>query len=86
MGSKSGGGSSHTKSKQTTVSQAAQSAPIAPTVQAPTTDVVTPAVARDIGQDTKTAQQNQSLARSRLAGIRSTWASAQVGRSANLGS
>ena len=73
------------KSTQTTVHSAAAGGAIAPTVQAPTTDIVTPAVARDIGQDSKAAQQNQSLARSRLTGIRSTWATAQGGRSSNLG-
>ena len=51
----------------------------------PTTDVVTPAVARDIATDTATAQQNQKLARSRLTGIRSTWSSFG-GNSSKLGS
>ena len=63
------------KSTQTTTQSAASSAPIAPTVTTPTTDVVTPAVSRDISTDTDTAQQNQKLARSRLTGIRSTWSS-----------
>ena len=73
------------RSQQTVTRAAATSAPIAPTVQSPTTDVVTPAVARDIGVDTQTAQQNQALARSRLTGIRSTWASFGGGKS-KLGS
>lgn len=73
------------KTKQTVTRAAASSAPIVPTVQAPQADVVTPAVARDIGADTQTAQQNQALARSRLAGIRSTWSSFSGGRS-KLGS
>ena len=63
----------------------ARNAPIAPTVQSPTTEVVTPAVMRDISIDTQTAQQNQSLARSRLTGIRSTWANFGSGKS-KLGS
>ena len=76
MGSSGGGGSKEpVRSTQTTTRAAASAAPIAPTVQAPTTEVITPAVARDINQDTKLAQQNQSLARSRLTGIRSTWSS-----------
>ena len=58
------------KTTQTVTRAAAASAPIAPTVQSPTTEVVTPAVARDISVDTQTAQQNQALARSRLTGIR----------------
>ena len=73
------------KTQQTVTRAAASSAPIAPTVQAPTTDVVTPAVARDISIDTQTAQQNQALARSRLSGIRSTWSSFG-GRQSKLGS
>lgn len=73
------------KSQQTTTQAAASSAPIAPTVQSPTTEVVTPAVMRDISIDTQTAQQNQSLARSRLTGIRSTWANFGSGKS-KLGS
>lgn len=73
------------KSQQTIQQAAASSAPIAPTVQAPTTEVITPAVARDISIDTQTAQQNQALARSRLTGIRSTWANFGGGRS-KLGS
>ncbi len=60
--------------KQTYNYSAASQAPVAPTVQAPTTDVVTPTVARELGQETNQAQQNQSLARTRLSGIRSTWA------------
>lgn len=80
-----GGDAKPVKTTQTTVRSAAAGGVVAPTVQAPTTDIVTPAVARDIGHDTQTAQQNQSLARSRLTGIRSTWASAQGGRSVNLG-
>lgn len=75
MGSHKSSKSSKVKSTQTTTQAAASSAPIAPTVQAPTTETITPAVARDISQDTATAQQNQAMARSRLAGIRSTWAS-----------
>ncbi len=71
----SSGGSSSVKSTQTVTKAAASSAPIAPTVQTPQTETITPAVARDIGQDTQTAQQNQALARSRLAGIRSTYTS-----------
>lgn len=73
------------KSQQTIQRAAASSAPIAPTVQSPTTEVVTPAVMRDISIDTQTAQQNQSLARSRLTGIRSTWANFGSGKS-KLGS
>lgn len=73
------------KSQQTVTQAAASSAPIAPTVQSPTTEVVTPAVMRDISIDTQTAQQNQSLARSRLTGIRSTWANFGSGKS-KLGS
>ena len=73
------------KSQQTVTRSAAQSAPMAPTIQSPTTEVVTPAVARDISIDTQTAQQNQALARSRLTGIRSTWANFGGGRS-KLGS
>ncbi len=73
------------KSTQTVTQAAASSAPIAPTVQSPTTEVVTPAVMRDISIDTQTAQQNQSLARSRLTGIRSTWANFGSGKS-KLGS
>ena len=73
------------KSSQVHARTGAQSAPVAPTVQAPTTDVVTPAVARDIGVDTQTAQQNQALARSRLTGIHSTWSSFGGG-SSKLGS
>ncbi len=84
MGHKSGS-SSKVKSSQTVTRAAASSAPIAPTVQTPQTDVVTPAVARDIAADTQTAQQNQQLARSRLSGIRSTWANFGGGRS-KLGS
>ena len=76
---------SSVKSTQTTTQAAASSAPIAPTVQSPTTEVVTPAVMRDISIDTQTAQQNQSLARSRLTGIRSTWANFGSG-SSKLGS
>ena len=72
-------------SQQTVTRAAASAAPIAPTVQSPTTEVVTPAVMRDISIDTQTAQQNQSLARSRLSGIRSTWANFGGGRS-KLGS
>jgi len=73
------------KSQQTIQRASASAAPIAPTVQSPTTEVVTPAVARDISIDTQTAQQNQALARSRLTGIRSTWANFGGGRS-KLGS
>ena len=73
------------KSQQTVQRAAASSAPMAPTVQSPTTEVVTPAVMRDISIDTQTAQQNQSLARSRLTGIRSTWANFGSGKS-KLGS
>ena len=73
------------KSQQTVTQAAASAAPIAPTVQSPTTEVITPAVARDISVDTQTAQQNQALARSRLTGIRSTWSSFG-GRSSKLGS
>ncbi len=73
MGSSGGGGSSTVRSSQTVTKAAASAAPVAPTVQTPQTETITPAVARDIGADTKTAQQNQALARSRLAGIRSTW-------------
>ena len=80
-----GGSCNKTKSSQVYTRAAASQAPVAPTVQAPTTDVVTPAVARDIGMDTQTAQQNQALARSRLTGIRSTWSSFG-GRSSKLGS
>lgn len=79
--------SSHQKtySRETQTRAAAASAPIAPTVQSPTTEVITPAVARDIALDTQTAQQNQALARSRLSGIRSTWSSFG-GRQSKLGS
>jgi len=73
------------RSQQTVTRAAAAAAPIAPTVQSPTTEVVTPAVARDISVDTQTAQQNQALARSRLTGIRSTWANFGSGK-AKLGS
>ncbi len=73
------------RTTQTVTRAAAASAPIAPTVQSPTTEVVTPAVARDISVDTQPAQQNQALARSRLTGIRSTWSSFG-GRSSKLGS
>ena len=73
------------KSQQTVTQAAAATAPIAPTVQSPTTEVVTPAVMRDISIDTQTAQQNQALARSRLTGIRSTWANFGSGKS-KLGS
>jgi len=86
MGHKSG--SSKVKpvnSQQTVQRAAASSAPMAPTVQSPTTEVITPAVARDISVDTQTAQQNQALARSRLTGIRSTWANFGSGKS-KLGS
>lgn len=86
FGGGGGGDSKPVRSQETRTYAAAQAAPVAPTVQAPTTDVVTPAVARDIGQDSKTAQQNQQLARGRLNGIRSTWAGAQGGRSSRLGS
>lgn len=86
MGHKSGSSKvKPVKSQQTVQQAAASSAPIAPTVQTPQTDVVTPAVMRDIGVDTQTAQQNQALARSRLSGIRSTWSSFG-GRSSKLGS
>lgn len=86
MGSSGGGGGPPmpTKSTQMTTRSAASAAPIAPTVQTPTTEVITPAVGRDINQDTKLAQQNQSLARSRLTGIRSTWSSFG-GSKSNLG-
>ena len=73
------------KTTQTMTRAAASGAAPAPAVQAPTTEVVTPAVARDIGVDVQTAQQNQALARSRLAGIRSTWSSLGGGTS-KLGS
>ena len=73
------------KSQQTVTKAAASAAPIAPTVQSPQTEIVTPAVARDISIDTQTAQQNQALARSRLTGIRSTWANFGGG-SSKLGS
>ena len=73
------------RSQQTMQRAAASAAPIAPTVQSPQTEVVTPAVARDISIDTQTAQQNQALARSRLTGIRSTWSSFG-GRQSKLGS
>lgn len=73
------------KSQQTVTKAAASAAPIAPTVQSPQTEIVTPAVARDISIDTQTAQQNQALARSRLTGIRSTWANFGGGKS-KLGS
>ena len=88
MGHKSGGSKVKTqpvRSQQTMQRAAASSAPIAPTVQSPQTEVVTPAVMRDISIDTQTAQQNQSLARSRLTGIRSTWANFGSGNS-KLGS
>lgn len=73
------------KSQQTVTRAAATAAPMAPTVQSPTTEVITPAVARDVALDTHTAQQNQALARSRLSGIRSTWSSFG-GRQSKLGS
>ena len=85
MGSSSSSGSS-TKSYSTSTSSSTSYAPVAPTVTTPTVDVVTPAVARDIGTDTATAQQNQKLARSRLTGIRSTWSSFGKGTSNKLGS
>ena len=76
MGHRSGSSRAGKVNTQQTVQRsAASAAPIAPTVQAPQTEVVTPAVARDAGVDTQTAQQNQRLARSRLTGIRSTWSS-----------
>ena len=74
-----------TRSMERVTRSAAQSAPMAPTVTTPQTDVVTPAVARDISVDTQTAQQNLALARSRLSGIRSTWSSFG-GRQSKLGS
>ena len=74
-----------TKTQQTVTRAAASSAPLAPSVQSPQTEIVTPAVARDISIDTQTAQQNQALARSRLTGIRSTWANFGSGKS-KLGS
>lgn len=73
------------KTQQTMQRAAASAAPIAPTVQSPQTEIVTPAVARDISIDTQTAQQNQALARSRLTGIRSTWVNFGGGKS-KLGS
>ena len=85
MGHKSSAKSQPVKSNQTVTKNAAATSTIAPTVQSPTTDVVTPAVARDIGVDVNTAQQNQALARSRLSGIRSTWSSFG-GKSSKLGS
>lgn len=86
MGHKSGRSKVKPVNSQQTVQRAAaSSAPMAPTVQSPTTEVVTPAVMRDISIDTQTAQQNQSLARSRLTGIRSTWANFGSGKS-KLGS
>lgn len=87
MGSskKSSSKSSNVKSQSQTTQSAVSYAPAAPTVTTPTTDVVTPAVARDIATDTATAQQNQKLARSRLTGIRSTWSSFG-GNSSKLGS
>ena len=81
MGHKSAGSKVKTTTQQTVAQNAAGAAPIAPTVQSPTTEVVTPAVARDVALDTQTAQQNQALARSRLSGIRSTWAGFGGGRS-----
>ena len=84
MGSSGGGDSKPVRSTQMTTRNASAAAPIAPTVQTPTTEVITPAVGRDINQDTKLAQQNQSLARSRLTGIRSTWSSFG-GTKSNLG-
>ena len=83
--SKSKAKSQSVKSTEKVASAAAQSAPMAPTVTTPQTDIVTPAVARDISVDTQTAQQNQKLARSRLTGIRSTWSSFG-GSSSKLGS
>ena len=74
MGSSKGGSSGPVRSTQTMTKAAASAAPLAPTVQSPTTEVITPAIGRDINSDTKLAQQNQELARSRLTGIRSTWA------------
>lgn len=86
MGHKSGSSKAQpVKSQQTVTKAAASAAPIAPTVQSPTTEVVTPAVARDVALDTQMAQQNQALARSRLSGIRSTWSSFG-GRASKLGS
>ncbi len=78
MGSSKGGGATTVKSQPVKSTQvlnysSASNAPMAPTVNTPQTETITPAVARDVGQDTQTAQQNQALARSRLAGIRSTW-------------
>ena len=84
MGSSSAS-SKPVRSQERITRAAASSAPVAPTVQSPTTEVVTPAVARDVAVDTQTAQQNQALARSRLTGIRSTW-SQFGGRSSKLGS
>ena len=83
--SKKSSSSSNVTSQSTSTASAVSYAPAAPTVTTPTTDVVTPAVARDISTDTATAQQNQKLARSRLTGIRSTWSSFG-GKSSKLGS
>ncbi len=75
MGSSGGGGYYQPiKTTQRVTRNAAGSVSAAPNVQMPTTDVVTPAVARDMSQDSNTAQANQAIARSRLQGIRSTWA------------
>ena len=84
MGSSSAS-SKPVRSQQMITRASASSAPISPTVQSPPTDNVTPAVARDISVDTQTAQQNQALKRSRLTGIRSTWANFGGGK-AKLGS
>lgn len=61
MGS-SGGGGEYTpvRSSQTVTKAAASAAPIAPTVQTPQTETITPALAHDIGADTKMAQQAQA--------------------------
>ncbi len=85
MGSSKKAKSSSVKTQGTQTSSAVSYAPVAPAVTTPTTDVVTPAVARDISHDTATAQQNQQLARSRLTGIRSTWSNFGGGKS-KLGS
>ena len=44
-----------------------------PTYTAPTTETVTPAIAKSIAQDTSNAQAQQIAARQRLRGISSTY-------------
>lgn len=65
-----GGGASSMKSTSSTRASAVS----APIVNTPVSTTVTPATARNIGQDASNAVKNQAQARSRLQGVRSTWA------------